>query len=72
MQVVGNGLLVAVVMLHFRIFNPALQLDKFDKQMVYVKRWVPEYGTSKYPQPIVEHATTTKRTIAIYKETLNS
>jgi deoxyribodipyrimidine photo-lyase len=57
---------------YFRIFNPALQLDKFDKQMVYVKRWVPEYGTSKYPQPIVEHATTTKRTIAIYKETLNS
>jgi deoxyribodipyrimidine photo-lyase len=57
---------------YFRIFNPALQLDKFDKQMVYVKRWVPEFGTSKYPQPIVEHATTTKRTIAIYKETLNS
>lgn len=57
---------------YFRIFNPALQLDKFDKQLVYVKRWVPEYGTSSYPKPIVDHATTTKRTIAIYKETLNS
>ena len=57
---------------YFRIFNPALQLDKFDKQLVYVKRWVPEYGTTSYPKPIVDHATTTKRTIAIYKETLNS
>lgn len=57
---------------YFRIFNPALQLDKFDKQLIYVKRWVPEYGTSSYVKPIVEHATTTKRTIAIYKETLNS
>ncbi len=57
---------------YFRIFNPALQLDKFDKQMVYVKKWVPEFGTPAYPTPIVDHATTTKRTIAIYKETLNS
>jgi deoxyribodipyrimidine photo-lyase len=57
---------------YFRIFNPALQLDKFDKQLVYVKRWVPEYGTPSYPKPIVDHATTTKRTIAIYKETIKS
>lgn len=57
---------------YFRIFNPALQLAKFDKQMIYVKRWVPEFGTPAYPTPIVDHTTTTKRTIAIYKETLNS
>lgn len=57
---------------YFRIFNPALQLDKFDKQMIYVKKWVPEFGTSAYPKPIVDHATNTKRTIAIYKEILNA
>lgn len=57
---------------YFRIFNPALQLDKFDKEHKYVKRWVPEYGTASYVKPIVEHAVVTKRTIAVFKETLNS
>lgn len=56
---------------YFRIFNPALQLDKFDKKLRYVKRWVPEYGTSSYVKPIVEHSVVTKRTIAVFKETLN-
>ena len=27
---------------YFRIFNPILQGDKFDKEGVYIKRWVPE------------------------------
>jgi deoxyribodipyrimidine photo-lyase len=57
---------------YFRIFNPALQLDKFDKELKYVKRWIPEYGTTSYVKPIVEHAVVTKRTIAVFKETLNS
>ena len=57
---------------YFRIFNPALQLDKFDKKLIYVKRWVPEYGTAQYVKPIVEHSVVTKRTIAVFKETLNS
>jgi len=26
----------------FRVFNPVLQGEKFDKQGEYVKRWVPE------------------------------
>ena len=26
----------------FRIFNPVLQGERFDKQGVYVRRWVPE------------------------------
>ena len=57
---------------YFRIFNPALQLDKFDKKLIYVKSWVPEYGTAQYVKPIVEHSVVTKRTIAVFKETLNS
>jgi deoxyribodipyrimidine photo-lyase len=40
---------------YFRVFNPALQLQKFDPHMQYVKQWVPEWGTSAYPEPIVEH-----------------
>ena len=40
----GNGLLVVVLMLlpYFRIFNPILQGEKFDKEGLYVKKWVPE------------------------------
>ncbi|MEM6320610.1 MAG: deoxyribodipyrimidine photo-lyase, partial [Bacteroidota bacterium] len=38
---------------YFRIFNPTSQLQKFDKDLKYVKKWVPEYGTDKYVSPIV-------------------
>jgi deoxyribodipyrimidine photo-lyase len=39
----------------FRVYSPDSQLEKVDPEMKYVKRWVPEVGTSKYPAPIVEH-----------------
>lgn len=39
-----------------RIFNPVLQMERYDPQAAYVKQWVPEYGTHKYPtRPIVSH-----------------
>jgi len=57
---------------YFRIFNPKLQLEKFDKQLTYTKKWVPEFGTKSYPAPIVDHATVTKNTIEVYKQTLNN
>lgn len=55
---------------YFRIFNPASQLKKFDKDLVYVKRWVPEYGTDAYPEPIVDHKMARERCLARYKEGL--
>ena len=36
---------------YFRVFNPTSQLEKFDRRYEYVKRWVPEFGTSAYPGP---------------------
>jgi deoxyribodipyrimidine photo-lyase len=39
----------------FRVYSPESQLSQVDPEMKYVKRWVPEVGTSKYPKPIVEH-----------------
>ena len=38
-----------------RIFNPVLQMERYDPQAEYVRQWVPEYGTSRYPDPIVRH-----------------
>lgn len=57
---------------YFRVFNPALQLDKFDKDLKYVKKWVPEYGTPQYPQPIVEHKWARERALSVYKAGLNA
>lgn len=43
---------------YFRVFNPLLQAAKFDPDGVYISRWVPEYGTPAYPEPIVDLAET--------------
>ena len=40
---------------YFRIFNPELQMKRFDPDGEYVKKWVPEWGTSKYVKPMVDH-----------------
>ncbi len=56
---------------YFRIFNPESQLKKFDPQEKYVRKWIPEYGTLKYPQPIVEHKFARERALNAYKEVLN-
>lgn len=39
----------------YRVFNPYLQQEKFDKQFKYIKKWIPEFNTSAYPNPMVEH-----------------
>ncbi|MBS1596122.1 MAG: deoxyribodipyrimidine photo-lyase [Bacteroidetes bacterium] len=55
---------------YFRVFNPELQLKKFDAELKYVRKWVPEYGTPQYPQPIVEHEFARKRCLEVYKKAL--
>ncbi len=56
---------------YFRIFSPDAQTEKFDKQKAYIRRWVPEYGTHKYPSPIVDHKMARERCLATYKAGLN-
>lgn len=56
---------------YFRIFSPAAQQEKFDKNYTYVKKWVPEFGTSAYPEPIVDHKEARERCLAAYKDGLN-
>mgnify|MGYP000091337928 FL=1 len=56
---------------YFRIFNPTSQLKKFDKELKYVKKWVPEFGTFKYPQPMVDHKAARERCLETYKAALN-
>lgn len=56
---------------YFRIFNPESQLQKFDKELKYVKKWVPEFGTSAYPAPVVDHKMARERCLNAYKVGLN-
>lgn len=53
---------------YFRVFNPYEQHKKFDAKSVYVKRWVPEYDSLSYVQPIVEHKFARERALKVYKE----
>ena len=53
---------------YFRIFNPELQTKKFDKDLKYVGKWVPEFQEFSYPKPIVDHAEARKRCLKAYKE----
>jgi len=56
---------------YFRIFNPTSQQQKFDKEFSYIKKWVPEWGTESYSEPMVDHKMARERCLAVYKEALN-
>lgn len=57
---------------YFRVFNPTTQVEKFDKKHRYIHRWVPEYGTDRYPKPMVEHAIARERALQTYKRYLSN
>jgi len=52
---------------YFRVFNPEIQLKKFDKELRYVKKWIPEFDTD-YCSPMVEHKFARERAIETYKK----
>lgn len=56
---------------YFRIFNPTEQQKRFDPDFAYIKKWLPEFGTSAYPLPIVDHAAARSRTLSVFKEALS-
>lgn len=51
---------------YFRIFNPSAQSEKFDKQGLYIKKWVPEIHSAQYPKPIVDHTFARNRCLETY------
>lgn len=56
---------------YFRVFNPTLQTQKFDPQLKYVRKWVPEFESlTKYVPPIVNHEMARKRVLEVYKQAL--
>ena len=55
---------------YFRVFSPSAQTEKFDKQLEYIKKWIPELSSFDYPKPMVDHAFARDRAIKTYKEGL--
>ncbi|MEO6524840.1 MAG: deoxyribodipyrimidine photo-lyase [Mucilaginibacter sp.] len=57
---------------YFRVFNPELQLKRFDPKLEYIKKWVPEYADfSTYPKPIVDHVFARDRCLKAFKAALS-
>jgi deoxyribodipyrimidine photo-lyase len=57
---------------YFRIFNPTLQAKKFDPQLEYIRKWVPELDSLSYSLPIVEHEMARQRCLHAYKMALQN
>lgn len=57
---------------YFRVFNPAEQQKKFDKDGIYIKKWIPEINELTYPLPMVDHKLARDRAIHTYKKALQS
>lgn len=56
---------------YFRIFNPEEQQKKFDPEFKYIKKWVKEFGTKDYPDPMIEHKFARARALETYKKGLD-
>ena len=57
---------------YFRLFNPEIQMKKFDPQKVYIKKWLPKYDPENYLEPIIDHNYARERCLSAYKIALNN
>jgi deoxyribodipyrimidine photo-lyase len=57
---------------YFRIFNPTTQIIKFDKNLAYIKKWVPDFQELTYSREIVDHKMARDRCLKTYKEALQA
>jgi len=71
---------------YFRIFSPMAQLQKFDKECKFIKKWIPELreidnkkiltwdknkiDIKDYPKPIINFSTSSKKFIEIFQKQL--
>jgi len=67
--VAGSGVDAAP---YFRVFNPYSQTERFDKDKKFIKKWVPEFESDKYPEPMVEHKMARERCLETYKDAVKN
>ena len=56
---------------YFRIFNPEEQQKKFDKDLQFIKKWIPNFDKDNYINKIVDHKFARERCLNTYKKALN-
>ena len=56
---------------YFRIFNPMTQVDKFDKEKKYIRKWIKELDSEQYPAPMVDHKEARERALETYKDAVS-
>ncbi|MFZ4725698.1 MAG: cryptochrome/photolyase family protein, partial [Paludibacter sp.] len=56
---------------YFRVFNPTEQTKRFDPELKYIRKWVKDFDSLDYPQPIVEHSFARNRALEVYKKGIN-
>ena len=52
---------------YFRIFNPFTQQKKFDKDCIYIKKWIEDFDENQYLPYIVDHKLARERALSCYK-----
>lgn len=55
---------------YFRIFSMDEQTKRFDPELKYIQKWVPEFQDFSYPSPIVDYTFARKRCLDFYKSSL--
>lgn len=56
---------------YFRIFNPTTQIKDYDKDLEYIKKWIPEYDSEGYPEMMVDHKEARERALSLYKKAVS-
>ena len=56
---------------YFRVFSPSAQTLKFDKDLKYIKKWVPEHNSLTYV-PMIDHKIARDRALVTYKKGLEN
>ena len=54
---------------YFRVFNPTLQTKRFDPELKYIRKWIPNYDSQIVPE-IVEHKFARERVLQTFKKAL--
>jgi deoxyribodipyrimidine photo-lyase len=51
----------------FRIFNPMIQIDKFDPEFIYIKKHITNFNPGNYIPPVTDYKLAVKRANDTYK-----
>lgn len=57
---------------YFRIFNPNSQMERFDPEKKYIKKWVEEFESEEYPEPMVSHKLARIRCLEVFKSAIKA